>query len=212
MQSDIERKFSNLTQTQKAGLNEVLEMLELYTCAGKALYSNLIASGRKLSFYIDPTSTSAGSYDPTTRKIKFKSESDINLDVVSEELFHAYQDLFYPGGTSNYVLSGRINIEFEAKLFHDIMYVNTPLRYNLPSCCGTVNNSQEGNYLAWLQSITDQGTKYPSRYNVMGGQYWYYMSQFDSSWPSYPGDINASFQPGAIFQLIDSSSCTKKTN
>lgn len=50
MQSDIERKFSNLTQTQKAGLNEVLEMLELYTCAGKALYSNLIASGRKLSF------------------------------------------------------------------------------------------------------------------------------------------------------------------
>lgn len=50
--------------------------------------------------------------------------ASITSGNLQEELFHAAQDAFYPGGTSQYSNIGFSNVEFEAKLYRDIVNVN----------------------------------------------------------------------------------------
>lgn len=86
--------------------------------------------------------------------------SSLNAITIAEELFHVYQDRPYPNGTDNYTTKGRINIEFEAKVWRDLMILSMSGPTGTgPSCCSPVNNVQELNYLNWLISISNNGTK-----------------------------------------------------
>lgn len=201
---------SNLTSNQKIWINEVLDEIAK-TCSGSTLYANLVAAGR-FEWKMDPTISPDANYDPVARRLVLKDQSSLNTLTIAEELFHVYQDLAYPNGADNYTINGRINIEFEAKVWRDLMILSMSGPTGTgPSCCSTVNNAQELNYLNWLISISDNGTKGPSNYaGILASQWYYYMGEFDNSWPSYPGNIDANLNPQAIFTLFNSSPCTKK--
>lgn len=209
--SNLMKLGSNLTTNQKIWVNEVLDEIAK-TCSGKALYANLASAG-KFEWKMDPTLSTPGHYDPVLRRLVLKDQSSLNVIVIAEELFHAYQDLAYPNGTDNYTNNGRINIEFEAKVWRDLMILSMSGPTGTgPSCCSTVNNVQEINYLNWLLSISDNGTKGPGNYGgIVSSQWYYYMGEFDNSWPIYPGSIDANLNPQAMFKLFNSSPCVKKT-
>ena len=63
---------------------------------------------------------------PSNQGISFVNNFTINARVFVEEFFHAYQDLFYGTLPPQALYLGRSNIEFEAKLYHDIVH---------PNCC-----------------------------------------------------------------------------
>lgn len=73
----------------------------------------------------DPTINDPGAYSFGTIRIRDISDlaNHANNRILQEELFHFYQDLYY-GGTELYQHIGRVNIEFEAKLLLDYLYIN----------------------------------------------------------------------------------------
>ena len=124
----------------------------------KNFINELRASGTKLKYQINSNLNTPGSFNPFTNTIQFRSASDINYNTVLEEFFHAYQH--YKVGIGKYMTSpfkGRSNIEFEAKLYHDI----TCLVSSPASGCtflGGISNE----YSNWLMEITEDWTRYPS--------------------------------------------------
>ena len=122
-------KSISMTDAQKEKLNQALDDFIKEGCMQKALYDALFNKNVKLDFGMvaTPTDTSApANYNPNNKSIKFKNASEITNANLKEELFHAWQDAYYPGGTAQYgkdaygnKLPGYVNIEFEAKVFKD---------------------------------------------------------------------------------------------
>lgn len=199
-------RWSNMTSSEKAGLNEVLEELVTYTCIGKTLYAQIAATNVKFNMYMDPTIGSPASYSPSTRTIRFKSASAINLVSFSEELFHAYQDLVaYPGGTSQYLPIGRPNIEFEAKVWRDMMSLNSPVDLGVT----TVQTDESDAYYLWLVGLTNGGTEYPDSFVPMSSMYYHYLNEFLESYPAYNDPVIPTMTPDALLQLVNVSPCPK---
>ncbi len=90
----------------------------------QALYDQLVNRKVKPDFgmYSNPNENSAApNYDPRDKSIKFKNNSTITKENLKEELFHAWQDAYYEGGIYQYRETGKVNIEFEAKVFKDLI-------------------------------------------------------------------------------------------
>lgn len=90
-------------------------------CINRAIYKDLLEKGLKLDFCLDSNFNGNAYYSPVLKKIMFKNQDMIKNSIVfDEELFHAFQDKSYPGGTQQYYTNARGNIEFEARLNYDI--------------------------------------------------------------------------------------------
>ncbi len=77
----------------------------------------VLNSDTKACFKLGSPAKISSGYDQNSNSIYFDGIENIKKDVVVEEFFHFYQDLLYDGlpyGT------GRSNIEFEVKLYHDL--------------------------------------------------------------------------------------------
>lgn len=88
-------------------------------CATKKVVNTVWGS---LSFNVEGSISHPAEYNPNNNTITFRNTSDINANAIIEEVFHAYQNTVYQGGTTQYsrYKPGNTNIEFEAKLFKDI--------------------------------------------------------------------------------------------
>ncbi|MCF0075613.1 hypothetical protein LZD49_34390 [Dyadobacter sp. CY261] len=195
----------NARNSVNANLNEFI-----LSCLGKSFYVGLTSTATRVEWGIDPATPGLGAYSPANKTIMFPNTSAISPQTLMEELFHAYQDNFYIGGTNQYVLSGRQNIEFEAKLFRDIFGV---LEGGTGFSSLTVGPQYNSQYFTWLMAITDNGTKVPSDYSVISSQYFYWMDKFVQANPGYnqPGMLTLNnFTPGALLRITSSSSCLKK--
>ena len=119
-----------MSDDQIKKLNEALENLIDEGCMQKALYDALVEKNVKLNFGMVANSTdltAPANYNPNNKSINFKTYDEITAANLKEEIFHAWQDAYYPGGTAQYgkdaqgnKLPGLVNIEFEAKVFSDI--------------------------------------------------------------------------------------------
>jgi hypothetical protein len=87
-------------------------------------------------------------YYPSTKTFKFRDNDAITSGKLKEEFFHAFQDYFYDGGTAQYADSGRVNIEFEAKLYIDVSNVKCCVGFHL----GTVPQETKEQYENWIFS------------------------------------------------------------
>jgi hypothetical protein len=151
----------------------------------------LKSSGFKFTFKIDASLKTPGGYDPNTNTIKFRSTSDINYNSLLEELFHAYQHLI--DNISEHLVSpylGRSNIEFEAKLYIDLI----ALLYDGTCCLG----GQSNEYLQWLFSITNDGQTAPT-WNEIQPYYYYFLELFKQEKPAYNFPTNLELPPNTLF-------------
>lgn len=135
-----------------------------------------------LSFNVNGSISTPAQYNPSNNTITFRNSSSINENAILEELFHAYQNTVYPGGTAQYsgYKPGYTNIEFEAKLFKDI---GTALYGGAYSISIGFPNAYMLEYEMWVNSIAEKGftPTLMEQYNTMLG----YFNQYNSYYGGY---------------------------
>ena len=105
--------------------------------------------------------------------------------------FHAWQDAYYPGGISQYAETGRVNIEFEAKFFKDLL--NNPEMFN--GCCYA--------FLNWILDIKSSGTM-----NFQDSDYQRWLNLFQQYDLNYTSPMsNDLLTPIALRYLINNATC-----
>lgn len=154
----------NMTKEQVSSLNKAINEFVDKDCMQKTLYDALVGKNVKMDFrlYSNPKEDSApASYDPRDKSLKFKDNNSITKENLKEELFHAWQDADYLGGTAQYgkdsqgnKLPGYVNIEFEAKVFKDLI-----MEMGVLSAFFKQETDEEQEihreYVKWIESIKE---------------------------------------------------------
>jgi hypothetical protein len=162
-------------------------------------------SPMKFNFQMDPNLPGPAGFNHTNMNISFRSIEDIKYGSLWEEFFHAYQHKFYDG-LEQYSSVGRSNIEFEAKLAHDLLGYKV---FN-PSgpCClmfefSTATQEDKDNYQKWIQDITQWGDILPDNFNQLESKYWVYLERFKIVKPIYNYPTDTNLLPNAMFHLFN---------
>ncbi|ASZ11547.1 hypothetical protein KTO58_17280 [Chitinophaga pendula] len=201
----IAKSTTTMMVQQVAILNRVLEQF-LECCINKAFFNQMVTAGVKLDFKVTPMQLSEGGFKPIEMSVSFKGNSAINYDVLTEELFHAYQNLYYPGGIAGkHGTIGGSNLEFEAKLLRDIEIMK-----KFMPCCLTIQTTNEDNaaYFDWLRKITADVTKHPTDFSELQDKYFDFLELFKKSWPAYFLPTDPNLKPEALLNLYKNSGCT----
>lgn len=213
LQSNELRKIANnvtMSDDQIKKLNEALENLIDEGCMQKALYDALVEKNVKLDFGMK-TGTAPGAYNPYTKRMSFDDKGSITSEILKEELFHAWQDAYYPGGIAQYgkdaqgnKLPGLVNIEFETKVFKDIA---RNLDYG---CCYIFGDDNipleiQGDYFSWIDSIQ-------KNVSLLDVEYEKWLNLFNQYYPEYFSLKNDNLSlPTSLKSLIKMSNCFKNS-
>ncbi len=186
-------KCEELNSSEKEQFNSVLDFYlnseHVANCLNQQVYDYIKNSGFIACFKIGTPANTPGGYDQNGNYIYFDGLSNITEGVFGEEFFHFYQDLFY--GELPYGL-GRSNIEFEAKLYHDLTHFGL--------CCKNFDNQTQAEYLLWIESLSDGFTKMPD-WQQLSGKYFYFLQKFIPEKPAYNFPIDNSLLPLALLNL-----------
>ncbi len=191
---------TTLTPAQIAALQKLLNQITS-NCIGMALINSLINNGHQFDFSINNSINSQAFYNATDNTITLRDPSQLTSNSLMEELYHAYQNFTYPGGTAQYAgKSGNANIEYEFKVLNDMIssiYGGTTLG-------NTATNMD--NYKKWIGSLTNY-TSVPNSFNqTQYSFYFIYMNEFYQNDPNHI--INYNLYPTTIFSLISHSECS----
>ena len=203
LSNSIIRK-NNLNPTQAFLLEDALDELILEHCFQESVYDNLVSNGMKINFDIKKSNGSPAFYDPSNKTIYFRDNASINSEAVKEELFHVFQDCYYSGGILQYGTTGKVNIEFEAKLFKDIA------KSSLDVCCyafrltGIIPSNVIDDYRDWVYSIRDNPKK------LTDAMYQKFLKLYNTYDPEYSSPTSPTLnKPSAIREILQNSECVK---
>ncbi|MGF7082970.1 hypothetical protein [Mucilaginibacter sp. UYCu711] len=199
--SKIMKYPTGLTAAQKAQIEALLTTLN-NRCIGAAIYNYMDAHSQTFYWDVNSSLTQNAAYSPPTDSIKIKNPSTPDISGVQEEMFHAYQNKTYPGGTTQYLgtHAGSANIEFEAKVMRDLQGLITNDGSSLAL------NSTE--YFTWLSDISSSFTKYPASFTAdQLTRYFSFVTDFINAGTGYGNRVANSLEPSAMFSLINSSGC-----
>lgn len=156
----------------------------------------------RLSFVINPQMKSPGAYNRKNKQILFRESKSINYHVLVEEFFHAYQDQVIGIGSHRYD-QAHANIEFEAKLYSDIIqmkYVDYLVgELDLPLL---ILGSSSDNYLKWLEIATTDFTNDPN-WDFMQDKYYHFLEEFTAEKTAYGSTTDHKDQPISLFSVFD---------
>jgi hypothetical protein len=172
-----------------------------------------------------------GYYDHEAQEIglsknSFKEVDEIGMlgNVIAEEMFHAYQNLYSTNTNPNYfnvptrgadAFKGGVNIEFEAHFFVDLTFLmstmNTAPAYEQANHTfdGTNADNHAAHFEKWIASITNNYTQMPQNYQAFQGKYFVWVEKFKkfSTGGAYDTPIDYSKTPDALINLIQVSGC-----
>jgi len=192
---------NQLDVAQTSLLVTALENLISEHCLAQALYNSLVESRFKINFNMDLGLENPASYSPVNKTMYFRSDDDINGENIKEELFHAMQDAFYSNGIAQYSTNGKVNIEFEAKLFKDI--AKDP-DY---TCCYLFGDDSipftiKVSYDTWIRKLRIN----PSA--ISNGDYFFWLQKFSQYYSVYSSPmIEPLNTPTLLNSIIRSSDC-----
>jgi hypothetical protein len=178
-------------------------------CVQKMVYSKVLASGQKFGFCIAANIVGNGGYNATTKNIFWKYEAGIPVvSLFAHEFFHGFQDTFYTGGTAQYnagTRTGFPNLEFEQALFYDIVNGSS----NASAMGSTASQSLKDEYATWIETVTNNNTKYPKQFSDFGGQYYYFLTKFNQNANGYVGVglVKTDLPPNTLLNIFLSSNC-----
>jgi hypothetical protein len=158
--------------------NAIAELQQL-DCLTASMYNRLVNTGAKINFAIGTQNSNPAQYDSSTKTLSFFNNSAITASNILEELFHALQDAHYSGGISQYANVGYSNVEFEAKLYKDVVNINTGCCSMFPNDLVPANISDS--YLSLVISIQNLG---PTSFT--SGSYNYWVNLFRQYNPNTP--------------------------
>jgi len=190
---------NNLDSTQTELLKTALENLILEHCLTASVYNSMVNSGIKVNFEMKNDISGAAGYNPSNKTMYFSDNSAICVGNLKEEIFHAWQDANYAGGIAQYSVNGKANIEFEAKLFIDIINIY---------CCSNFSESApieiRNQYIDWVESIKVNGN-----ITISSSDYLIWANRFSQYNQGYLGAIvNSNLtSPEALINIFDFSNC-----
>ncbi|WP_293786036.1 hypothetical protein [uncultured Pedobacter sp.] len=203
-----------LSEQQMQTINNTLNEYNTYNCATKYLSSYFKTSSTQFKFCIENVSGNA-QYHPGQNNISFSTNyAASRVDILEHEIYHAYQDKLYPGGTLQYsringvAQAGFANIEFEQAVITDIMHGSTTAF----DTYGTLEQREE--YTKWINELTILHTSFPrfnatgtpaevAAYNIFITKYNSFLSEFNSM-PNNPYHSNTlNLVPQAIINLFN---------
>ncbi len=198
-------KKITMTDTQKSKLNQALSEFIHEGCMQDALYNTLVDNRVYLDFGMMPSSNPA-SYRTEIKGITFANTESITSASLKEELFHAWQDAYYPGGTFQYGKDtqgnkspGYANIEFEAKIFKDIIM---PLYCCMAFNIGSAPDNIIDDYNIWMRSIQDNPL------SLSDSDYQKWLNLFNQYTHVYSSSLSPTLSsPQALRKIISSSDC-----
>jgi hypothetical protein len=175
-QAILRTNYLDVSQTNllELALNELINE----GCLTSTLYNTLVGQGVKLDFKMG--SSYPALYSAYSKTISFNNNSTITSGNLKEELFHALQDAYYSGGIGQYVNSGKVNVEFETKLYKDIMLTACCCAFNIGNAPENVRTA----YNIWVLDI--QGD--PS--NISNSDYQYWLGLFNQYTPEYSSPLS----------------------
>jgi len=195
----------NLNQTQKEGMINTFTNLLNDNCSTNLIVKKLKQTpGLILKMCIDSVRVASNAhYNTTNKEILFKTEFvSTFMDVFREEIFHAYQDnVGYTNGIGSYgVSTGRANIEFEYKVFRDIMN-------GYPSALNASPNlTIKDNYKDWIETITNFGSTYPNISSItdFNIKFHSFLNEHTNTDPTVQGFIvNSSLNPATLHHIFN---------
>ncbi|WP_156062735.1 hypothetical protein, partial [Anaerophaga thermohalophila] len=104
-------KDNLLDSVQSKFLEQALKELT-GVCSDEYIYNELVANNQKFNFEMDGSLPHPAGYDPASKTFRFRDNDAITSGKLKEEFFHAFQDVFYSRGISQYANTGKVNIEF----------------------------------------------------------------------------------------------------
>ena len=129
------------------------------------------------------------------------------VNLFGHEFFHAFQDTFYSGGTSQFntgTRTGFPNLEFEQALFYDIINGSN----DATAMGSTASQAIVIEYRNWISTITNGNTEYPKQFSDFRGQYHYFLNLFHQNAFGYSdGLVKSDLLPGALLNIFSSSNC-----
>ena len=190
--------WTNMNQTQVDKLESAVNILK-NTSIGSHIYQLLINVEAKMDFLINPMQQRDTFFNKGNNSINFKSEANITLHAVREELIHAVQyNAFYGESMS----SKNSNYDFEAKVIADI---NTN-KDGVPGLgAGTVDLVDNIEYCAMYESFINDfaydnavwDSEKIEIYNQLGSIWT--MEQDDDI---YDGTFDANISPKLLIELL----------
>ncbi|MFW5983516.1 MAG: hypothetical protein ACOCQ4_03360, partial [bacterium] len=101
-------------------------------------------------------------------------------------------------GTSQYGTTGKVNIEFEAKLYTDLSNVGCCIGFNMASCPQKIKDD----YLDWIIQLR----KNPA--GLLNADYQQWLKLFNTYSPSYSSPLASNLSsPDALKSIISNSKC-----
>ena len=188
---------NNLNPTQTLLLEDALKEL-IGVCSDEYIYNEFVDQGMKFNFEMDSSLDGFAGYDPVSKTFSFLNNDAISSGKLKEEFFHAFQDAFYPGGTSQYGTTGKVNIEFEAKFYRDITAAN---------CCSAFYDTSAPQavlkqYTTWVQSLQ------VNPLSILSKDYQKWLKLFNQYTNSYNSPLSSNLSyPHAIDHIINMSNC-----
>lgn len=196
-----EIKLTELTEAQRFQLASTFE--QVYSIEeNKKIIDYLSDVDANIGFAMNPEMKSPGAYDRKKKLIYFRESNSINYHVLVEEFFHAYQDQVIGIGNHRYD-QAFVNIEFEAKLYADIIQMKYTeyLVGDLGLPIQILGSSSEG-YLNWLKSATNNFSKAPN-WVFMQRRYYHFLEEFSTEKTAYGNDIDYKDQPISLFSVFN---------
>ena len=193
-------KVLELTEDQKLKLANTFEQVYSIT-ENKIIIDYLSDVDAMVGFAMNPEMKSPGAYDRKKKLIYFRESGSINYHVLVEEFFHAYQDQVIGIG-NHYYDQALVNIEFEAKLYADIIQMKYTdyLVGELGLPLQILGSSSDG-YLNWLKTATSNFSRDPS-WLFMQRRYYHFLEEFSLEKTAYGNDIDYKDQPISLFSVF----------
>jgi hypothetical protein len=182
-----------LVGSQRTKAETALNNLINEGCFTSSVYNFLVSCRVKLDFKMNSSLEDPASYGPASKSISFRGDADITSANLKEELFHAMQDAYYPGGIAQYVsTTGKVQIEFEAKLYKDI-----DLEYG---CCYIFQDPSipyeiRNGYTMWVESIRDTR-------NISNDDYQNWLGYFNQYHPRYNSSISSNLTSPSVLHSV----------
>jgi len=184
-------------------------MDNLVPCPRSKLLDKLKDSDRDIVFEQDNTAEPLGHYSVTKKSLVFGENSIIGSELLSHELFHAYQDQYYANmGQYSGNNPGKVNIEFEQYVFQSISLRMDGHNSTIGNQFGIGSDAQE-TFKAWINDLTNGGTSMPnlSDHPNFMSKYNEFLDNYNELGPVEYRSPTVDLHPQALYNLFDGEEC-----
>ncbi len=191
----IINNYNNFDASQKDKLENVLKGYKGQNCGSNAIFNAISNSNFKFDVKIKSDLAHSAGYDSGNNTMYFKNSDAISYSSINEEMAHVFQDVYY-SGSERYSSTGRVNIEFEAKLTIDLSSLG---------CCTIFRSAPSDivtSYQNWIRKIQ------ANSYYIDDTEYTSWLNKFYQYHPEYRSNYSSDLtEPHALKSISSQFDC-----